>query len=176
METQTMQAQASDTERKVHEQRVTGIVLVSVGLVLFAGQIFDLGLWILPALAVGFIAAGIATRQAGWFIPGGILSGIALGGGLAEAKLVSGDAEGGIFLLSFALGWVSIHLLSQLFTRTAQRWALIPAGIMAIIGGAVLLGERGERLLALVFGGLNIALPLALIIGGIYLVRRRNQS
>jgi len=112
-----------------------GIGLIAIGTLLVLGNIFELGIFLVLLLGLVFIAWGITTRTAGLLIPGGILSGIGTGIALAQLlPITNNDLSGGIFLLSFALGWFSIVVLSRLFTREPQWWALIPGGIMAGIG------------------------------------------
>lgn len=153
---------------------IGGAVLIGVGAVILLAQFIDLGIFTLYMLSAIFVLAGVASREAGWFIPGGIIGGLAQGAFLTDSNLlpVSEQAEGGIFLLIFALGWVSIYLLTKLFTNRPQHWALIPGGIMALIGGAVLLGEAGERALTLFFTLFNYVWPVALIALGLHLLRR----
>ncbi|NJN16591.1 MAG: hypothetical protein HC822_10110 [Oscillochloris sp.] len=47
--------------------------------------------------------------------------------------------------------------------------------MMAFIGGAIMFGERGEKLLESVFGSLNYFWPVALIIGGAFILLRRKS-
>jgi hypothetical protein len=152
---------------------VGGAVMLFSGLLLLLGQVVSLGAWFLVILGLGFTAAGAASHGPHWFIPGGVLSGIGLGALLVEARLVAGEtAEGGVFLLAFALGWASIYLLTRVFTARPLAWALIPATVLALIGGALLLGEAGLALLQ-AFGWLmGYAWPLALIAGGAALIAR----
>lgn len=151
-----------------------GALLIGGGLLLLAGQLFTIGVWPLLILGAAFTAAGLYTRSAGWFIPGGVLNGIGLGALIADSGLMGGSSEGGAFLLAFALGWLSIYALTRRFTAQPQTWALFPAGIMALIGGPLLLGEGGEALLDTVFGALAYVWPLALIAAGlVFLLRTR---
>jgi hypothetical protein len=152
-----------------------GAMLIGGGLLLLASQIFTLGVTPLLILGVAFTLAGLFTRSAGWFIPGGVLNGIGLGALIVDSGLVGRDsAEGGAFLLTFALGWLSIYALTRLFTAHPQGWTLIPAAVMALIGGPLLLGEGGEALLETAFGVLAYVWPLALIGAGVvFLLRTR---
>ncbi|PDV99898.1 hypothetical protein [Candidatus Chloroploca asiatica] len=153
-------------------QLVGGMLLIVAGIALVLAQFFNLGVWVLLTLGVGFTVAGIATRHAGWFIPGGILNGIGLGVLLIESGIVSGEpVEGATFLLAFALGWASITLFTRLFSNEALLWPLIPAGIMAFIGGALFLGEVGLGMLST----LNYIWPLLLVIGGLIIIVRSRQ-
>lgn len=114
-----------------------GVLLIALGILFLVGRFFSLDSFVLPIIAIVLIGAGIVTRHAGPMIPGGILTGISLGTWAMNLPMVTGDAEGGVFLLSFALGWYSIILLTALFTKEAQWWPLIPAGIMGGIGAGV---------------------------------------
>ncbi|NCC31627.1 MAG: hypothetical protein EOM24_06310 [Chloroflexia bacterium] len=152
---------------------VGGMLLIGAGIALILAQFFNLGIWVLLMLGVGFTVAGIVTRQAGWFIPGGILNGIGLGVLLIESGMVSGEpTEGAAFLLAFALGWASITLFTRLFSDKAMLWPLIPGGIMALIGGALFLGEVGLGMLST----LNYIWPLLLVIGGLMIIVRSRQQ
>ena len=91
---------------------IGGLILIFGGALAFVGQIvpdrWGLGFGLLTLLGLGaaFHIAGLLTRKAGWFIPGGILTGIGAGvalvdGPLAQlipAGLLPGD-EGGLFML-----------------------------------------------------------------------------
>lgn len=159
-----------------------GLILVVIGLIALAGQFIDfdsfpnLEMLIVPAIGVVFLLWGIITRQAGPIIPGGIMSGIGLGIVLIASpiEIVSAANEGGIFMLSFAFGWVLITVLTAVFTRKTHFWPLIPAAIMALIGGTVLVGGIFETALSL----LGKLWPLALIAlgAGILLQSVRRQT
>jgi hypothetical protein len=130
-----------------------GIILVTIGLGLLIFNTLNVGMYFPLALGLVFLVAGIATRSAGLLIPGGIIGGV----GLGAISTVSGwffptnsVESGGVFLLFFSLGWFLITLLSKFFTTETQTWALIPGGIMAAIGGLVLMGERGTNILMVV--------------------------
>ena len=106
--------------QKDRNQLIGGALMLFAGLLLILGQLFSLGAWFLIILGLAFTAAGLGTRGAGWFIPGGVLNGIGLGALLIDSRIVAGEsAEGGIFLLAFAAGWASIlgSLLASPMTR-----------------------------------------------------------
>ena len=159
-----------------HKQLAGPLLLIGLGALFLLEQVFNFGWLVLPVLAASFLTLGLATRQAGWLIPGGILGGLSLGIALTDGPFrVAGagsEARGGLFLLAFALGWASIYLLSKLFTREPQTWALIPGGIMALIGLAVLADQPGLQVLRV----LGALWPVALIVVGVYLLYRgRNR-
>lgn len=153
---------------------LTGFILVALGIVALLFQWLpdtlgeNLGQFLLLGLGVIFLAVGVATRESGWFIPGGILSGLGAGVLLVSSPLAArlGGDEGGWFLLAFAGGWFLIPLLTAIFAEETHWWALIPGGIIAVVGLAVLYG--GLFLSALEWAGR--LWPLALIIGGALLL------
>jgi len=152
---------------------IGGLILIALGTLALFNQFFEI-----PALeniAIGFVAilgaiflaAGVIKREAGFLIPGGILSGIGWGiiliAGPWFQRFVHSQAEGGIFMLAFAAGWVSITIFTALFAEETHWWALIPGGIMALIGGALFF--QGGFLTALEL--LGSWWPLILIVMGI---------
>lgn len=174
-----MNAQIHETTTEAHGahdgrgRMVGGSVMLVAGLLLLVAQFFTVGSWFLVALGLVFLVAGVVTRTAGWFIPGGILEGVGFGALAIESGLVRGDTvEGGAFLLIFALGWASIYVLTRIFTAQPLRWALIPGAILAAIGGLLLLGEVGLSTLATVSQALAYVWPLALIAAGVAVILR----
>lgn len=152
---------------------VGGVVLISIGLLALIGQFVDwrpeanLGLYILPILGAIFLVWGIVTRNAGPMIPGGILSGLGLGILLLETvSWPEGMDEGGVFLLAFALGWALITMLTAVFTPKIHWWPLIPGGIIAVVGLAVLYGGVFWQALNL----MNLVWPLLLILLGLSVI------
>ncbi len=158
---------------------IGGLILIFGGALAFVGQIvpdrWGLGFGLLTLLGLGaaFHIAGLLTRKAGWFIPGGILTGIGAGVALVDgplarlipANLLPGD-EGGLFMLAFAGGWFLIVLTTALFTDETQWWPLIPGGIMVLIGLAAGFGSVFGSALSL----LGRAWPIVLIAIGLYVL------
>ena len=164
---------------------IGGLILIFGGALALAAQFvpdswgIDFGLFVLLGLGVAFLAAGILTRESGWLIPGGILSGIAAGialtgGPLARfvpAGLIPGD-EGGLFLIAFGGGWFLITALSVVFTTRPQWWPLIPGAILTFIGLAVAFGSVFETLLV----AAARLWPIALIALGLYLLFQTRRA
>jgi len=179
MSTQLSQDTGSNNQLNVREVRnrwIAGIALIAIGVLVLVAQFSKSDLWrllFLPGLGLIFLIWGSAVRSVGLLIPGGVLSGIGLGAYLMEGPLsyLEGEAEGAVFLLSFAFGWALITLLSALVCRETHWWPLIPGGIMTLIGGALLVG--GPALTALEWSGK--AWPLILIGLGAYLLLRQQK-
>ena len=64
---------------------IGGLILIFGGALAFIGQVvpdnwgLGFGLLVLLGLGLAFHIAGLLTREPGWFIPGGILTGIGAG-------------------------------------------------------------------------------------------------
>jgi hypothetical protein len=154
---------------------MTGAILILIGAFSLVAQFVKLEwlqLLFLPMLGMIFLLWGILRRSGGLLIPGGILSGLGLGIILMNRLpgLSGGPAQGGILLLSFAAGWALITLFSAVFTDYTMWWPLIPGGILAFIGAALVIGGAWMQVLTL----LGYGWPLILIAIGLYLVFWRN--
>lgn len=163
-----------NNRKQQEDTKGLGIVLLGIGVVILAGRFLGsvgLDLLFLPTLAAAFLTAGMVWRKVGLVIPGGIIAGIGTGSLLTEFLAVSGDLEGGIFMLSFAAGWVLISLLSTVIEEKFVWWPLIPAGVMTLVG----IGELGSTWAFGVLNVSNIVWPLALISAGVYLVFKVKQ-
>ncbi len=165
---------AEQSSSKTKNGIVAGVALIIIGLVTLVAQFLDspnIGLLVLPTLAIIFLAWGLITRTFGLIIPGGILAGISAGVFLMDmtALETQGESEAAIFMLAFAGGWVLITLLSIFTTDHLQWWPLIPGGIMAIIGALLLAGDAGLKVLELS----EYLWPIALIVVGLAIILRR---
>lgn len=165
--------------RKDRGSSIGGIILIALGVLFLVAQFVDLGdmagLLVLPFLGLVFIITGIATRQSGFFIPGGILAGLGLGTYLVAGPFAdrTGQDEGGIFLLAFAAGWVLIPILSILFSRGERHlWALIVAAILGLVGAAISYGGIALATLE----ALGRWWPLFLIAGGLLILLRGRSA
>lgn len=169
-------AQEGDHGEERRDQWLAGVFLLAIGLVALALQYADslsLGRLALPILGAIFILWGFSTRETGFFVPGGVLSGIGLGVYLVTGPYASvgEQAMGGVFLLAFALGWLLIAALAWMVEGSFHPWPLFPSGAMALIGGGLLVGGEVLETLVLIFK----AWPLALIAVGVYLLVRRRD-
>ena len=165
---------AEQRSSKTKNGIVAGVALIIIGLVTLAAQLLDspnVGLLVLPTLAIIFLAWGLITRTFGLIIPGGILAGIGAGVFLMDmtALETQGESEAAIFMFAFAGGWVLITLLSIFTTDRLQWWPLIPGGILAAIGALLLAGEAGLKVLEFS----EYLWPIALIVVGLAIILRR---
>jgi hypothetical protein len=168
-----MATQTHDMEKSARHGWVGGAVLVVLGLFLLAQQFvtINLGWWVLPAVALVCLVAGVATRKAGLLIPGSLLAGLSLGvGGVLYPFQAAGEpTQGAYVLVTLAAGFAFITPLTALVTGRAHWWALVPAAVLALVGGAVFAGEAGLRALELA----GKVWPLILVALGASLILRR---
>ncbi len=164
---------------KKNEGLIGGVILIGIGLLALLAQFVDFiswesfGIYFVLLLGLVFYAWGILAREPGVMIPGGILSGIGAGIVVLVNNLApDGLEEGGLFLVIFGLGWVSITVMSAIFTRETQWWALIPGGIIGFVGLAVMFGGFFMNALEAV----SVLWPVVLIIAGLAVIWKAWKS
>lgn len=153
-----------------------GVILILAGIAFLLARWLDWGLYLVLFLGIAMLVWGAVSRAVGWIIPGGVLSGIGLGilalEGPFKLPALTDESRGGVFLLCFAAGWILILIVSRLTACKTMLWPLIPGGIMALIGGLLLMGANGVKILEYS----NFIWPAALILTGLYLVVRWGRA
>jgi hypothetical protein len=126
--------------RHVHSLVVIGLALMVIGLISLTEGLLPTGMRMSFLIAAGllFLVWGAVVRSAGPIIAGGILSGIGAGVVLAE-QVFTGANRAGVIALVIGLGFLLIFPLTAFFTSSPQWWALIPGGILTIVGAVRLL-------------------------------------
>jgi hypothetical protein len=162
-------------DQKQRGSLIAGLIMIGIGADLFVAQFVQaawMGLLLMPALGLIFIAGGLAGRNIGLLVPGGILSGLGLGAYLASGPFgaVNELTRGSLVLLSFAAGWALITALAALIGQRVL-WPLIPGAILAAVGGLLLAGQNG--LTVLEWAGR--LWPLALIAGGLAVLLKERR-
>jgi hypothetical protein len=146
-----------------------GVILIGVGLTLFAVQLLHLDTDVV-VLVLGLIfgMAFAATRRYGLLIPAGILTG--LGAGIV---LEDSGAKGEPALLGLGLGFLAIYAVDALTSGAREPgrwWPLIPGTITTVIAGASgTFGDEGARAIAQGW-------PIVLIALGAWLLVRRGTA
>ncbi len=140
--------------------RVTGAVLILLGVVLFALQVLEgFGETLLLFLIGGLFVTGYLYRRAyGLLIPGGILLGIALGSIGERTALSIGDLGS----IGLGLGFLSIYIIALIVQGHSPWWPLVP-GLILVVTGLSQGSETFDRLL-------SIGWPLILIGAGIFVL------
>jgi hypothetical protein len=128
---ETLNCHAHASRRKDVQKLLLFATLASL---IVLSYVTSASLIVVPVLGILCIFASIHMYNEALLIPGGLLSGIGLGGLLTAGPLqiVTGDLAVSLFLLTCALGWFSIAVLSHFFMRHTQWWAVIPGGMMAL--------------------------------------------
>jgi hypothetical protein len=159
------------TNNRGNNRTAAGIVLILFGAATLLQRWFNIGSFIVLLLGLFMLVWGSISRRTGWIIPGGILTGIGLGilamEGPWQFPTVDQNA---IFLLCFAFGWFLIPILTAIFTCT-QLWALIPGGIMALIGSGILVLNG-----AIPWDDLNLVYAVILIAVGLFLLVYKGRA
>ena len=149
-----------------------GLILIALGALFFVVQVTGVGgEAVVAVIGAAFLAAYAFTRQYGFLVPGGIMSG--LGVGIVLQSQATAE-EGGVVVIGLGLGFLSIYVIDLLVRRSSRLWwPLVPGGILTAIG-ILIEADRVE-----VLTGLDWLWPLVLIaIGAIVLlsqVRRREE-
>ncbi len=166
---------ATNLEKKINNRRshriAVGVILFLFGMATLLQRWFGIGNYLVLLLGLGMLSWGSVSRRTGWIIPGGVLTGIGVGILAMEGPWqLPMESQNGLFLLCFSLGWFLITILTAIFTCT-QWWALIPGGIMALIGGSILVTNGAVRWL-----DLNLVYAIILIVVGLILLVTRGRS
>ena len=145
-----------------------GVILIGLGLIFFAAQWFsEDGAFVLGAISFVFLALSAVTRKIGFFIPGAILGGLAIGVGLEDAGY---GMQGSAVVLGLSGGFLAIFVANVLTRMPAYWWPLIPGGILAVVGTSQLIGgTEAERAVAL-------AWPVVLIAVGVLILFDRSRQ
>jgi hypothetical protein len=137
-----------------------GVILIALGALFFVVQLTDVGEQAVVAVIGGaFLVAYAFTRQYGFLVPGGIMTGLGLGIVLQNQGTLE---EGGVVVIGLGAGFLSIYVIDLLVRgSSALWWPIIPGGILTAIG--VLIETNQTEILA----ELQWAWPLVLIAIGV---------
>lgn len=145
---------------------IPGMALIGVALVIASSRLAPAfgeawgGSIVLGSLAVAFLAIYAVDRRQWWaMIPGGVMATLTVITGLDS--LLPGMETGGLFMFGLALTFGFIAILPT--PEGQQRWALIPAGILFVVG--ILITAAAGNLIAIIW-------PLFLIGAGGFLLLR----
>jgi len=145
---------------------VGGLILIVIGLVFLVGQFVpNASRYVVLGIGLTFLVAFLATRNYGFLVPAGIVSGV--GVGLVLMTYEAGRVGSGLLLVSLGLGFVSIWLIGALFRlRENHPWPFIPGGILVTVGTVSLAGSRYGDVARFVWPVALIVLGLAFLLRG----------
>ena len=134
-----------------------------IGMEILFPRLGDLigGSFFLGMLGLSFLIVYVVHREHWWaVIPAGVLLTLSVVAGVDQLDIRWIDS-GAIFFFGLGATFVIVSVLPT--PQGPMRWALIPAGVMVILGSIV--AAQGASLTRYLF-------PLALIVGGAYLLIR----
>ena len=143
---------------------IGGAILIGIGLAFLAGQLIPhAGNFIVLAIGLTFLAAFLVTREYGFLVPGGIVTGV--GTGVVIAAEMPGAEGGALFMLAIGSGFLAIWIIGLIFHVTENHpWPLVPGLILGGIGAASLAGTRYAEIGRLGWPIALIALGAALLL------------
>jgi len=146
-----------------------GVILIVVGVTLFAVQALDLDADVIVlVIGVVFATAFVATRRYGLLIPAGIMTGLGTGILLEDLGM-----RGEPVVLGLGIGFLAIYgadLLVSGARSPGRWWPLIPGTILTVVAGAEsTFGAQGTRVI-------QQGWPILLIAAGAWLLLRGRPS
>jgi hypothetical protein len=152
------------------DQLVFAVVLIAIGIVGLASRVWqptaDMGGWIVALIGLGFLGAFAYTRHYGYLVPGSIMTGLGLGIVASQAiAFASDEGTGGAVVLGLGAGFLGIWAIGTVVHLEQHHWwPLIPGGILATVGTALLIG--GGAIRALDYWGV-----ILVVIGVVVIIR-----
>jgi hypothetical protein len=147
---------------------IPGSTLIGLATVVFLDELGPAALkplsgpLFLASIAMGFALVYLVMPQHWWALfPAGVLTTLALVAGVDELGMRGFDS-GGIFFIGLGVTFLIVALL-PIEEGRPMRWALIPAGVLIVMG--LLIGASSTFLLEFFW-------PLALIVGGAIMIWR----
>ncbi len=151
------------------DQLVFAVVLIAIGILGLVSRVWqptaDMGGWIVALIGVGFLGAFAYTRHYGYLVPGSIMTGLGLGILASEAiTFATDEGTGGAVVLGLGVGFLGIWAIGTLVHLEQHHWwPLIPGGILATVGTALLIGGGAIRALDY-WGVILVAIGVIVII------------
>ena len=149
------------------------LMLITAGALVLAGRVLPVaGESLLLVLGVELLIWAWAARDDGPLIAGGVLAGVGAAILLVAGPLAGADPNliGGAFVVLVAAGFAMVGAASRLVLGRWMPWALITAGVVGVIGTALLLG--GDVLSEL----FSWVVPLGLLVGGVVAALARGKA
>ena len=119
-------------ETKQRQRMVAGLVLIGLGTGFFLLQRLDrIGFSALFLLIGGaFLTAYFYAKEFGYLVPGCILLGMGFGQ-IGRGTFLDFGNE---MMIGLGAGFIGIFVISLLYERKSNWWALIPGGVLIVLG------------------------------------------
>ena len=154
--------------RGARDQIIFAIILIVMGVAGLLARVWqpsgNVGGWVVAVIGLGFLGAFFYTHRYGYLVPGGIMTG--LGAGIVMSQgftWASSESEGGAVVLGLGAGFLLIWAIGTLLQLAEHHWwPLIPGGILATVGTALLVGGGAIRALDY-WGVILVAIGIVII-------------
>lgn len=169
-------AQGTKPGQGQRDRVVFAIILIVIGLGGLASQFLetrpDIGGWVVLAIGLGFVGGFIYSHQYGFLVPGGIMSGLGAGIIVQQSLALADEQSGGIVVLGLGAGFLAIWVIASLANAVGNHpWPLVPGLILAVVGGALLIGGTAIDLLD--YWGIAVVALGVLLLARAWLESRR---
>lgn len=134
------------------DRMAVAVILIVIGGVGLAAQVLDftanVGGLVIAIIGLGFVVAFAFTRQYGYLVPGGIMTGLGAGIIASEQLVLADEQTGGAVVLGLGLGFLAIWAIGAIAHASRHHWwPLIPGGILTVVGAVLLIGGQAVNLL-----------------------------
>jgi hypothetical protein len=125
------------------ERSVAGLVLIVIGAIIVISRLVPgTGQYVLLAVGITCLVAFLLTREYGWAVAAGIISGF--GVGVILSSLYADPTDGMAFMLSVAGGFAAVWILGFAADPPERNpWPLVPAVILAAVGISIITDMPG---------------------------------
>jgi hypothetical protein len=159
-ESQTNRSE-SKVEAVLPERSVGGLVLIAIGVIIVISRLIPgTGDYVLLAVGLTCLVAFLYTREYGYAVAAGIVTGF--GAGVILSSYATDPNDGMVFMLSVAGGFLAVWILG-FFADPPERnpWPLIPAVILAALGISIATDTPG------LIDWLIVAFAIVLVLAGL---------
>jgi len=170
----TQSKSRTSTESKVEavlpERSVGGLVLIAIGVIIVISRLIPgTGDYVLLAVGLTCLVAFLYTREYGYAVAAGIVTGF--GAGVILSSYASDPNDGMVFMLCLAGGFLAVWILGFLADPPERNpWPLIPAAIFAAIGISIATDTPG------LIDWLIVAVAIVLVAAGLRAFRSNRTT
>jgi hypothetical protein len=152
------------------ERSIAGLVLIAIGVIIVISRLVPgTGEYVLLAVGITCLVAFLLTREYGWAVAAGIISGF--GVGVILSALYTDPTDGMAFMLSVAGGFAAVWLLGFAADPPERNpWPLVPAVILAAVGISIITDMPG------LIDWVIVAIAVILVLAGLRAFRAERNA